>query len=980
MRAAECDALLIRAQDGEPAAWTALALLMHRELEIIAALYAVDQAMVAAVCADCWPIAQQWLTEQRYPQRAKVGFMLGTPNESITVLQRLRDEALVALRQRLQEFDRAAIASRDAVCHLLAQSGLESLPRTGAEVPYVLPLINERLKRSSPSIQGLMIKRQRERMTVMQIAEIAGRPAGQVAHALCQARNTTDWHPGGALPIAANDGDFPLMIEEFIDVTLSAELHAGLAQILLGDLESTAAFVRQIRLDLVLTACLHPDPADATHLLKERAPTPGQGSVRRSTVAERPAPQPFQQDARPVATTSRSSKPKKSANAPGMGLWLALAGGAVVVVVIALVMLAPGKTPARPATTRDDPPAAPLTPSGKPAEPTTTGTKPAEPTTTTANDASIRVEAGQPTVRRDGTRQRLQPGGTLRGDDAFDSDASAGPVVLGLSGGRKLTMGVNSAIAGVQFGPGASDVVTLSRGYVRSEGPSGSRNVVVRAGGSSFVGEGATFSLTTLGSGQRVEVSRGSVQMQRGNSLIGTVLAGQVGALNDNGEVQVMSSGTFVLGINLGGPSVTLDDRRLKAQRHGEADGLTISGGSVVSAALPGEVSASLRPLLESGVTGNVRLSQTLPDGSYDVICWVSGRPGSTLGSLTVDGQGAADAAAAAGDSAALGANGWRRLWPRRCVVSGGRLTLNFSGTPDQRLAGVMIQTGGTDVSGKPTVKLPPTVFLDHPVDGLSVPAPATLTCKAYPYVPDGAISSIEFLVNGSKVGESKEPPYVFSWTGQTPGAHQLSARVVASNGLNATSAAVGLTIAPTGKIPEPPVQPVLPGEVFQVDDLERDAAGWEYVGGWEFPGAKGAAARDAGAARGRHAYRLDYDFTGGGAYVGVWKQLDTLQVPNVSEVRFWVKIHGTLSGVGIRLADGSDQVHQSYVPLQATSDWQEVVVKIATATGGEHWAGANDGKWHPSIKGLGVNVGKGNGATVGTVWFDDVSVLVATP
>lgn len=972
MRAAECDALLTRAQDGEPAAWTALALLMHRELEIIASLYAVDQAMVAAVCADCWPIAQQWLTDQRYPQRAKVGFMLGTPNESITVLQRLRDEALVALRQRLQEFDRAAIASQDAVCHLLAQSGLEALPRTGAGVPHVLPLINERLKRSSPSIQGLMIKRQRERMTVMQMADIAGRPAGQVAHALCQARNTTDWHPGGALPITASDGDFPLMIEEFIDVTLTAERHAGLAQILLGDLESTAAFVRQIRLDLVLTACLHPDLADASHLLKERAPTPGQGNARRSAVTERPAPQPFNQDARPVATTSRSSKPKKSEQAAGARLWLALAGGAVVVVVVALVMLQPAKTPVRPATTRDEPPTAPLTPTVKPADPATT--------TTAALDTSIRVEAGQPTVRRDGTRQRLQPGGMLRGDDTFDSDASAGPVVLGLSGGRKLTMGVNSAIAGVQFGPGAIDVVTLNRGYVRSEAPSGARSVVVRAGGSSFVSEGATFALTALGSGQRVEVSRGSVQMQRGSSLIGTVLAGQVAALNDNGEVQVMSSGTFVLGIDLGGPGVTVDDHRFKAQRHGEADGLSISGGTVVNAALPTEVSVTLRPLLETGVAGNVRLSQTLPDGTYDVICWVSGRPGSTVGTLTVDGQAATDASAVAGDSAVLGASGWRRLWPRRCVVSGGRLTLNLSGTADQRLAGVMIQTGGTDVSGKPTVKLPPTVFLDHPIDGLSVPAPATLTCKAYPYVPDGTVSHIEFLVNGAKVGETKEPPYVFSWTGQTPGAHQLSARVVASNGLSATTAAVGLTIAPAEKIAEPPGQPVLPGELLLVDDLERDATAWEYVGGWEFPGAKGAAARDAGAARGRHAYRLDYDFTGGGTYVGVWKRLDTLKVPNISEVRFWVKVHGTLSGFGIRLADGSDQVHQSYVPLQATSDWQEVVIKIATATGGEHWAGANDGKWYPSIKGVGVNVGKGNGATTGIVWFDDLRVLVATP
>ncbi|HEX3134963.1 MAG TPA: hypothetical protein VHX44_15460 [Planctomycetota bacterium] len=77
---------------------------------------------------------------------------------------------------------------------------------------------------------------------------------------------------------------------------------------------------------------------------------------------------------------------------------------------------------------------------------------------------------------------------------------------------------------------------------------------------------------------------------------------------------------------------------------------------------------------------------------------------------------------------------------------------------------------------------------------------------------------------------------------------------------------------------------------------------------------------------------------------------------------------------------NSSDQLHQSSLRLAATSEWQEVVVKIAQAVGGEHWAGANDGLWHPPLKGLGLNVGKDGIAATGTLWIDDVTWVVAPP
>jgi len=129
------------------------------------------------------------------------------------------------------------------------------------------------------------------------------------------------------------------------------------------------------------------------------------------------------------------------------------------------------------------------------------------------------------------------------------------------------------------------------------------------------------------------------------------------------------------------------------------------------------------------------------------------------------------------------------------------------------------------------------------------------------------------------------------------------------------------------------------------LDDFEKAPEGWKYVGGEEFPGAKGALNLDAAVAHGgRSSYRLDADFGGGGAYVGSWRDLASLKGKDVSELRFWGKADG-ISRLGVRLLDGSGQIHQGAVELKASPDWQEVVLRIASIAGGEHWGGANDGK-----------------------------------
>lgn len=180
--------------------------------------------------------------------------------------------------------------------------------------------------------------------------------------------------------------------------------------------------------------------------------------------------------------------------------------------------------------------------------------------------------------------------------------------------------------------------------------------------------------------------------------------------------------------------------------------------------------------------------------------------------------------------------------------------------------------------------------------------------------------------------------------------------------------------------VASPPVK--MPIETF-----EKDPPNWGWVGGWEFPGAKGSFAADATVAHGGgRSYKLVADFTGGGAYVGTWCNTQGMKERDFREIRVWLKT-STVANVGIRLADSTDQIHQKNggLRLQPTTDWQELVIRVSEVVGGEHWGGANDARWHGPLKGFGINVGKGSFKTsdlkAGVLWMDDVEgMVVLTP
>ena len=187
------------------------------------------------------------------------------------------------------------------------------------------------------------------------------------------------------------------------------------------------------------------------------------------------------------------------------------------------------------------------------------------------------------------------------------------------------------------------------------------------------------------------------------------------------------------------------------------------------------------------------------------------------------------------------------------------------------------------------------------------------------------------------------------------------------------------LAFDPAFALDDPP-KPVA-GPIAPLDDFEAEPRGWKFVGGEEFPGAKGSLSLDRSQSHGgKSSFKLDADFRGGGAYVGCWKEIEPKSLPEVDAVRFWVRT-SRLGRIGVRIVDATGQCHQSSVDLPGSDadGWREVVLKLSDLVGGEHWGGVNDGKWHGPPKGLGLNIGKDSAEGPdkrATLWIDDLAAV----
>jgi hypothetical protein len=747
------------------------------------------------VYGEAWSAGRALLaevTQQRPPAQAQGGLWMGRQDGPLgwPLAQRLREDALARVRRALAEAAQLAIANQDALGHLIAQAGSETLPASAQQLPEVLALIRDKIRLIPPAANGLLAKRYAEDRPLAEIARIQGRSPAEVAAALSMARSAVDWQAGGMMLVDPGDSDFPVLIEDYIAGTIASDARLALAESLLSDSSRSASFVRQTRLDLVLAAYSQAPPVELPQPMPT-APALARPSHRPSGGALTGL-HPVREGSRKGASaTGRQLGGGAPAAAPtdgGARLWFVISAALVVLAVIAGVIGFSRTTPA-PAAHQ-----APVVVANEPAPAPARAEIHAEPPPPVSGADSARIETGVAIVHRSGVRFRLQQPSLIHAGEAIETEADKGPLVLSLRGGRTLTIGANAQASALAIGSGERDSVQLERGQARVEVPSGARGMVVHVARSGAAGDGvaapdgAAFTVSTVDGGMRLEVARGLAALEAGEArTLGWVLPGQVALVAANGEAAVESAGAFVAGIKLAGAGLVVAGHRWKSQRHAQADGLSVRSGIAITG--QGSADPALKPLLALALGGEIQLSQALPNGTYDVVAWLAGTPGGDAGTLTVAGD-----ALRTHEHELLGADGWRRTWPRRCTVEHGSLEIELHGG---QLAGLAIFACG---AADALAALPPSAFLDLPADDLSISAPGALTLSASAAIPAGTIRAVEFLVDAKKIGESTTPPYTLAWSCQEPGSHRIAAQAVGSNGLSAPSLSVTVTVLPAGK------------------------------------------------------------------------------------------------------------------------------------------------------------------------------------
>lgn len=102
---------------------------------------------------------------------------------------------------------------------------------------------------------------------------------------------------------------------------------------------------------------------------------------------------------------------------------------------------------------------------------------------------------------------------------------------------------------------------------------------------------------------------------------------------------------------------------------------------------------------------------------------------------------------------------------------------------------------------------LPPTVSITSPLNGASFLVGNTVTINATAADADGTVDSVQFYVDGVRIGSDLASPYTINWTA-TAGTHALTARAIDNNGTVVTSSAVNITVGvivpPTVSITSP--------------------------------------------------------------------------------------------------------------------------------------------------------------------------------
>jgi hypothetical protein len=138
--------------------------------------------------------------------------------------------------------------------------------------------------------------------------------------------------------------------------------------------------------------------------------------------------------------------------------------------------------------------------------------------------------------------------------------------------------------------------------------------------------------------------------------------------------------------------------------------------------------------------------------------------------------------------------------------------------------------------------------------------------------------------------------------------------------------------------------------ETVRLDDLIDGKSPWElgHDNGLKAANAKLTVLNDQ-PAPGQHAVHLTADLTGPGLYAQAGNNLAAIKGDALTTLHFKLRT-ATNGSIAVRLVDATGQVHQPRLTLIGDSQWHDITLNVPD-TKGEHWGGANDGKWHDPAK-----------------------------
>jgi DNA-directed RNA polymerase specialized sigma24 family protein len=784
MNATDLATLVERARQGDPSGFQDLVTATIADLRLYIATYVPTQALGEALLREIYAAIRRELA--RCPAQDVQGWMCRTASTLIGI--------------RLGDATRGAMAAKDPLMHIVAQSGVETLAQNPEAANPASVELPRRLQMQPPSLRQLLQRHYQEGLTVATIAEKQGLVEGEVAQALLAARARMDW-TGVAEVGDTADRTFPSVIEDYLAGTLVPDTRALLVAGVMHDPARATQFARQVRMHLLLQVLLTPFDAgqikeligglpffqnDSSRLIvpqrqghTSRTIKPPSGPrarsepprTRRQITETGSGARGFTGGTSAIRRRAQADADDLGEDAPPPPNRTPLYIGAGVVGVGLLLLVVMWLRPAAPKAGE---------------EPVVMATTP-QATTGDPSFALIPKVEGQALIRHAGQTRPATVQESLSSGDGLQVNGT-GVLEALIVDEVRLTLGADSQIAAITL-QGQTLQLEIAQGSVVIDHFRVARLTAVTArtqqGQVALLGGKAAIDV--IDGVARVRTGRGKPQVARldGGGKV-EAAPGSVVVMRTGADPALDGGGAFVRGINFGEGVVTIARNQWLSLNEALGAGLTLGRGAKLGPLV--QISGvgmdfDTKRMLDVGLVGEggqVEFSHALPNGDYDLSLWIAGPADARFDGVALT---LGNAAVPLGPAAAK-AERWRRLGPLRAQVRNRRLDVRLSGMGSVHLAGLQLDSVGT-LEGT----MPPMILITDPASGGQVP-PFDLAIRTRTDAASG-IAKVAFYNRETLLGEATTPPYTFTWRSPPVGSYALSAVATDTGGGSSRSAVV---------------------------------------------------------------------------------------------------------------------------------------------------------------------------------------------